>query len=939
MSRLISLLKTYLPAPLRWALLVGAIIVAVLMALAWNEVLRARQRQFEYRAAVAKDTVTLNVTASEAAIRSIVTLFYSVNDVDGDMFRIYANDLLARDPYIRAALYMPRVSDRHGFEREMQEDGWPDFHIFDRDRQGQAIKAPTRPAYYAVQFIEPFSVDAAALVGYDMLSNTDCLPAIRQATDSGEAVASPMATGRDGRKYYYLFQAVYAGKELPGSVAERRRGANGLIALKIDAGKLLSGAYTPRDMQVRLAMQPLARAGTASSGSQPALLSGPVQANSGGGLKALHIFRINSRIRTPQQVYFLDIQRPVRYVDMLDWLLLAAAVVGSALAAAIYYLVKNALLREQELELRHHEIARQVAQQTLVLRQQAAELFSEKERAQVTLDSIGDAVITTNAKGHVEHLNPVAEYLTGWSNAEAHNELITHVLDISPQDPDATHGLPGLITYLDGRGGGTAHNQLVRRDGRIFAIEVTSSPIRDSRGSVVGSVLVFHDETEQRNLAQQLTWQASHDALTGLPNRRAFEDRAQALLERARTQGRRHVLCYLDLDQFKIVNDTCGHSAGDELLCQISALLRPRIRNSDTLARLGGDEFGILLENCDVPKAQQIAEDLLHTLEAFRFARDHKTFSISASIGIVAIDAHVESLSSILSAADTACYAAKDKGRNQALVYEAEDAELSQRQGEMQWVTRIHQALEENRFRLYHQVIVPIRPQAEAMEHYEILLRLQDEEGNLVPPMAFIPAAERYNLMPLIDRWVIRAALQALQQHPGRAALGRLVCAINLSGQTLCDSSFQTFIEEQFTQTGVPPGCICFEITETAAIANLSRAMSLIHQLKGMGCRFALDDFGSGLSSFGYLQNLPIDYLKIDGSFIKDIETDRTDAAMVEAINQIGHVMGIKTIAEFVENAAIFEKLREIGVDYAQGYGVGKPIPLDLAPLETTLPA
>lgn len=559
-------------------------------------------------------------------------------------------------------------------------------------------------------------------------------------------------------------------------------------------------------------------------------------------------------------------------------------------------------------------------------------LFLEQVRAQVTLESIGDGVITTDRDGRVVYMNPVAEQFTGWDAATVPGLPLGEVFRIFDETSGTSEEYPIAQSLKLGRVlRHDAHHQLLRRDGSRLEIQDSAAPIRDRDGTILGAVVVFRDVTEIQHMAKRMMFLASHDPLTGLLNRREFENRLHRVLEGARAEGETHAVCYLDLDQFKVVNDTCGHIAGDELLKQLAHHLSREIRMGDVLARLGGDEFGVIFEHCPMDKARHLAEMLLTTIKDFRFAWQSRRFEIGASIGLVPVTADSGGLTEILSAADSACYVAKDHGRNRIHVYQPDDLALSQRHGEMQWVHRLRQGLDNNSFDLHCQPIVPLASHAKRVPRfYEILVRVHDRD--LVLPTVFIPAAERYHLMPAIDRWVVHTAFTVLQKYYARVSrwdgTEPAHFAINLSGQSLCDDKFLEFVVTQFMHTGIEPAHICFEITETAAIANLTRAHHFITRLKKMGCQFALDDFGSGLSSFGYLKSLPVDYLKIAGEFIQDIVDDPVDYAMVDAINQIGHVMGLITVAESVENDAILDKLREVGVDYGQGLGIDAPKPL-----------
>ncbi len=551
-------------------------------------------------------------------------------------------------------------------------------------------------------------------------------------------------------------------------------------------------------------------------------------------------------------------------------------------------------------------------------------LFKEKESAQITLQSIGDGVITTDARSHVEYLNPVAEQLTGWRLDDAQGRPIDEIFRGFHEETCEPLENPLSVAIRRARAIKSVRpTLLIRRDGNELYIESCASPIRDGSGSISGGVLVFHDVSESRELNRKLSYHASHDILTGLVNRREFEARLERALKSAKARESSYCLCHLDLDQFKIINDNCGHSAGDALLGQVGQLLKSKIRWRDTVSRLGGDEFGVLLESCSLDEAMRNAEILRESIRDYRFVWEERTFRLGVSIGVVPISPENEDVASLLSAADSACQAAKEAGRNRVYSFQENDIDLMRRRREMQWAARINNALEEGRFELFRQTILPLQ-KPEAGLHYELLLRMRDEAGKIVSPDQFIAAAERYAITPSIDRWVIENAFRWLvSEADEREKLA--MCSINLSGQSLGDDKFLPFVIEQFHRSGIDASKICFEITETAAIASFSQANRFIQALKELGCMFALDDFGTGLSSFGYLKHFPVDFLKIDGSFVKEILHDPIDREMVRSINEIGHLTGKKTIAEFAENQEIIEMLRGIGVDYAQGYGIATP--------------
>ncbi len=571
-------------------------------------------------------------------------------------------------------------------------------------------------------------------------------------------------------------------------------------------------------------------------------------------------------------------------------------------------------------------IANKVIRRT---RKTESRLHTEKQKAEVTLYSIAEGVITTNDLGQIESLNAAAKRVTGWSILDAKGKRISDILDtLGEGDDNVIDSL--VVAALDEGGVHTASSEVSfkRRRTREHVIEASATPILDETSEVTGAVLIFRDITEMQALSHELRVQASHDSLTGLINRREFESRLGEAIHDARDNESEHALCFLDLDMFKIVNDTCGHIAGDELLRQISTSLTTRIRRSDVLARLGGDEFGLLLENCTLELAEEICEGIRKRIKDTRFVWEDNSFEIGVSIGIVPILSEGGNTQEALRAVDAALYEAKDKGRNRVCVHSKESIDLEQRQGEISWVYRINQAIENDGLRLYYQEILPLQDKPSNYSHAEILLRMIGDKGEIISPMSFLPAAERFHLMPEIDRWVIHKSFIELAKLKNlKVRIKRF--NINLSGQSLSDPDLLDYIRTELAVSGITANDICFEVTETAAISNLSAASVLIDELRKMGFRFALDDFGSGLSSFGYLKNLKVDYLKIDGTFIRDIATDTADHAMVRSINQVAHVMGIETVAEYIENQDIHIMTVGIGIDYGQGIYLAEPRPFE----------
>ena len=652
------------------------------------------------------------------------------------------------------------------------------------------------------------------------------------------------------------------------------------------------------------------------------------------------------------------------------WFRNEARVVHDAAGAPLY--LQGVLIdvtedkqREDELEFHRRHLERLVAErtgqlekQTVMLRSANVNLVKEiderrqaertlhasEARFRLLLDSAGEGIYGLDSEGCCTFVNEAALAMLGY----AHDEVLgceTHSLIHHTHADGSAYPAEACPVYDAFRKGQPTHGLVElfwRKDGSSFPAEYSAQPLREAGQEaerVIGAVIVFRDVSEAQALRHLLSYQATHDALTGLINRQEFERRLERVLIKPQSDGEEYALLYLDLDQFKVVNDTCGHTAGDQLLRQVTERLHERLRDRDTLARLGGDEFGVLLEHCPLDQALRIATELRNAVQDYRFVWEGKPFSIGVSIGLVPLTATSGNVAATLAAADSACYAAKEQGRNRVHLYQTDDALLAQQKTQMQWVSRLTHALDANRFRLYHQAIAPLAQQGRGRPHYEVLLRLLDENDRVVEPMAFVPAAERYNLMPAIDRWVVREVISHHAVHQRHAPVAeRPIFAINLSGTSLLDERMAELVCGLLAEHGVPADMLCFEISEAAAIANISRAMHFIQRLKREGCLFALDNFGSSMASFSYLKQLPVDFLKIDGSFIRTMVEDSLARAMAEAINQVAHVMAIETVAECAESAPILALLQELGVDHAQGYALAQPQPLLLPEADALVP-
>ena len=557
-----------------------------------------------------------------------------------------------------------------------------------------------------------------------------------------------------------------------------------------------------------------------------------------------------------------------------------------------------------------------------------------RPRAMVTLDAMGESVITVDAEGRIDYVNTSAEALLGQSFDQVVGKSFAEVASLV--DETDRHSLGDPVRKALATGGRVTMGKravlVPAGSSPERSVEISVTPLKSEGKETLGLVLVMHDTSELRGLTRQMTYQASHDALTGLVNRREFERRLREAMDAAQTGDAVHALCYLDLDRFKVVNDTCGHTAGDNMLREVATIIKEAVRDSDTASRIGGDEFALLLVGCPLEKARQIADNVVRAVDDYRFVWKDKIFNIGVSIGLVEIGRGGGSIEYIMNSADSACYVAKKQGGVHVHVYSAREEANARHSGEIHWLQKLQSALRDNKFELYYQPIVHAHSSVSNGPGLEVFVRMETENGQpAAPPAEFIRAAERYRLMPLVDRWVVQAVLSALGRGGMKLPPDRSV-AINISGQTLGDSEFLEFVVDCFDHTGANPKDICFEITETAVVANLDHARRFIGVLHGMGCEFALDNFGSGLSSFSTLKTLPMDYLKIDGSFISNLAIDTVNQAMVGAMIELSRTLNFRVVAEHVEDQLSLDTVREMGIDFAQGFIFGRPQPLSMTP-------
>jgi len=885
-----------------WLAVVCATILLFMVMLVVNNNIATLKQQLRENAQQLFQSTQEALHAGENVLNGFQAYFRTVDVVDYRKLEEYSRSIRKEHPFIYMVQYMIRVenSELADFLSERRREGYATFRVteYASNEFRTLVPASERSVYYPLVFMDPMEIPSLPLLGFDVLSFPLTRDAVDDAIRSGKPRATKPFNMHTGGTGYVIITPVYTADDLPENPILRYDLATRLVAVAVKTDNILGGITINENESLTYSYF--------DRDSKTVTISRKVNSEAIDEHSLFPVYSDAYTLDVAGQKYRLELKRQLSWAD-LDYEWLAFAVITTAAFSLLLFNFVN--LRIQSMQ------ASQRAQ---------AELFREREHAQVTLHSINEAVITTDTEGRIVYMNPIARRITGWNEEEAIGRPIDTVFRLIHEQ--AREPVKSTVDECLSTRRTVAHDEpaiLINKNGDEFAIENSSSPIRGHNGELIGAVLVFRNITHIRNLSKKMEFQATHDALTGLINRHEFERQLNLAVTSARDDDRIHAICYLDLDQFKIVNDTCGHIAGDQLLKEIAHLMPHSIRASDCLARLGGDEFGVLMFDCPIKQAEKVADSLRAAIRDFTFSWDRKTFDIGVSIGLVPIRKDSGSLQDVLRRADSACYIAKDLGRNRVHVYTPDDIEISKRHGELQWVTRIKNALEHDDFVLLLQAVKPLADRNDSI-HYEVLLRLDEGDGNVIPPMSFIPAAERYDMMPLLDKWVINTTFRLIREEQVRGKDPHIY-NINLSGQTLCDTEIMEYIGEKIDHYGIDASRLCFEITETAVIANLSLAIDFIGRMKKMGCMFALDDFGSGLSSFAYLKKLPVDFIKIDGEFVRDITNDPMDRAIVSAINDIGHEIGLVTVAEYVENEGVLNLLEQLGVDYVQGFAVDRP--------------
>jgi len=856
------------------------------------------ENKFSQRSQTIHNTITHRLNNIDAALVSLVGLHHGSKYLDKTEVAEFSTDILNNFEFIDAIYISKRVhiDEKSAFESDNRLFGTESYKITELNLPtGTGTDNETTAYLYPIDFVEPYTPRTAHYIGVNFNSHNVFTKQINKAISESSIVHTKVTNiFNESEPHYFLLKAIYLGYFRPATATSRDQQLNSLAIIQVNVKKLIPDFITfYGEFNISITEKTSQFINIKSEREIQPPFWGP------------ELLRYTTPLKIHDNNFELNITRQLSLDDYLNRNSYSAIFLSFTISIAFILLLRS---------LRHSQIRQKAAQD---------KLFDQQEKARVTLTSIGDAVISTDIHGRIEFINEAAEQLLGYALNEVYGKEFSQIFVlVNENDPTSIKKPVEYCLNAPNASQLSETAMLLHHNGTPISIHSNAAPIHNSQNQIIGVVLVLRDISKERKLVRKIAYQATHDELTGLINRRGFETQLQYAIDNRRNDSTKYSFCYLDLDEFKVVNDTCGHTAGDELLKLITSKIKKHIRKHDILARLGGDEFGILLTDCDLIIAEKIANNIRNEVKNAQFLWDSKLFTVGASIGLIFIDQHTESITDVLSAADSACYIAKEKGRDTVHVYTPDDEAVAEHIGLMQWPTRIRSALQEHNFVLYTQRIDPVVTHKNIHPITEFLIRLKSDDNDLIPPMAFIPAAERYNLMHEIDCWVIKHAIKEIEF----LAIPEMLYTINLSGQSLGKNDLYEYIARNITQTGVNPNQLCFEITETAAITNQEAAVTLITQLKKLGCSFALDDFGTGLSSFSYLKSLPVDILKIDGVFIRNMVADRIDQSLVRTINHIGHELDLLTIAEWVETAESKSLLTEMGVDYLQGYYIHEPV-------------
>lgn len=845
--------------------------------------------------------------------RTLMASLVGLNNVSPNLnsneLQLFSQEVLRKSDYITTLGRFERVrSDkRSSFESEMIDTGLFNFRITQIDGQGRVQQRSESAWYYPISMLEPMKPDNTRLVGADLASVRGLSKKLDEIISNNSSVIAKLPDSWPSNGDLVAFRAVYLGKETPKTDIDRFAQSAGGFWASIDVRKLLSSVNDQIehfDLTIEI-----------ESTEERSLLYGQMgEPDYPVYLKFLHHRKeVVTKWKTGA-----DTSLVVTFKQDIGFSIEALI----EIALGIIILIVIALLYTSHVvNKRQSSIERSMARDTL---------FQEREKAEKTLNAVQDSIITLDADLRVVHINPAAIIQFNLKSSQAIGDHLSNIVQLQEVDSDfELFNVPAALANLQYNSKREFDVVPAGRSHDDFVLRLTLTTSRTHEGRLSGHVLVLRDISHERRLTNKLAYQANHDSLTGCTNRYYFEKKLATLIDELPYNNQSHALCYMDLDQFKVVNDTCGHRAGDRLLRELTENMKTGIRDGDVLSRLGGDEFGLLVVDATPEAAVKVSEQIYNFFQNYVFHHEEKAFAVRASIGLVHIDQSCGQLKDVMAAADIACYAAKDSGRNSLSIYSKTDENMTERSEELSWLPRLQTALQNNEFRLHVQAVASLDPATSnaAVTHFEFLLRLANPNGSVSTPWQFIQAAERYDLMREIDKWVIRNALRTVAELKGSPG-GDCSFSINLSGQSAADPTLRLFIQNQLEFYKVDPAQIWFELTETAAISHFSIAIDLINFIRSFGSKVALDDFGSGLSSFGYLKNLPVDIIKIDGQFVREIAKNPIDREMVRAIHQVGKSMGIETVAEFVEDQDIVDELIKIGIDYAQGYHIGKPCPV-----------